>query len=392
MNTGKQIITLALSVLLVLGATGIIYTFASTAKKTEGSADGGNIRQSDSVLDPDSGGDSDTVSEPEHVHTVVTDEEIPASCTTDGKTAGSHCETCGEIITKQKTIYATGHSYEDKICTICGEVLNGYVLSTGIYSQSEGRTTNGMDTGKWYLDGTKEQGVYTATDDTLTLKLSAGESVALSYLYEYGKSTYYIWSPTVTITDLSGKPLELKELYSAFDEYAMKIFTGNENYDVKVERFANGNYCSNFDYGGTYLSDRSDVYSEMLRVFFTPKTDVIVTMKNVSLNALEEGLWFNVDSTVKAYSCGQDMTWKEYLASEYDLPTGYDFYLDESGYVRTAVVHGLKGDGYLTYSYYDETSESWKDVAVSGEDKITNRKYNVLYPQDVSFLSYQISE
>lgn len=35
-----------------------------------------------------------------------------ATCTTDGKTEGSHCSVCGEIIKAQEIISATGHTYD----------------------------------------------------------------------------------------------------------------------------------------------------------------------------------------------------------------------------------------------------------------------------------------
>ena len=45
-------------------------------------------------------------------HTVVTDKAVSATCTKDGKTAGSHCSVCNTVITAQKTVSATGHSYD----------------------------------------------------------------------------------------------------------------------------------------------------------------------------------------------------------------------------------------------------------------------------------------
>ncbi len=46
-----------------------------------------------------------------HTHTVVTDKAVAATCTTAGKTAGSHCSSCGAVITAQTTVAALGHSY-----------------------------------------------------------------------------------------------------------------------------------------------------------------------------------------------------------------------------------------------------------------------------------------
>ena len=44
-------------------------------------------------------------------HTEVVDKAIPATCTTDGKTEGSHCSVCGAVIKAQDTIKATGHKF-----------------------------------------------------------------------------------------------------------------------------------------------------------------------------------------------------------------------------------------------------------------------------------------
>jgi hypothetical protein len=46
-------------------------------------------------------------------HTPVTDEAIDATCTTDGKTEGSHCSTCGIILTVQNTVHAFGHKCDN---------------------------------------------------------------------------------------------------------------------------------------------------------------------------------------------------------------------------------------------------------------------------------------
>lgn len=68
-------------------------------------------------------------------HSIVTDGAVPATCTTDGLTEGSHCDLCGEVITAQQVIPATNHTEEEVyvapscteqgytmyICTQCGE-------------------------------------------------------------------------------------------------------------------------------------------------------------------------------------------------------------------------------------------------------------------------------
>ncbi len=44
-------------------------------------------------------------------HTEVTDEAVSATCTSTGLTQGIHCSVCGEVITAQQTVPATGHYY-----------------------------------------------------------------------------------------------------------------------------------------------------------------------------------------------------------------------------------------------------------------------------------------
>ncbi len=43
-----------------------------------------------------------------------------ANCTEDGYTGDTVCSVCGYVIEKGETVPATGHSYQDGICTVCG--------------------------------------------------------------------------------------------------------------------------------------------------------------------------------------------------------------------------------------------------------------------------------
>ena len=74
-----------------------------------------------------------------HVHTVVTDKAVPATCTESGLTEGKHCSVCNEVIVKQQVVPALGHAEvidkavpasctktgltEGKHCSRCNEVL-----------------------------------------------------------------------------------------------------------------------------------------------------------------------------------------------------------------------------------------------------------------------------
>lgn len=72
-------------------------------------------------------------------HTIVTDKAVAATCTTAGKTEGTHCSVCGKVIKAQTEIKANGHVAGDWItdkaaavgvkgrkhrsCTVCGAVV-----------------------------------------------------------------------------------------------------------------------------------------------------------------------------------------------------------------------------------------------------------------------------
>ena len=53
-----------------------------------------------------------------HMRTV--ENEKKAICTDEGYTGDTVCSVCGYVIAKGETIPATGHSYQDGICTVCG--------------------------------------------------------------------------------------------------------------------------------------------------------------------------------------------------------------------------------------------------------------------------------
>lgn len=52
-----------------------------------------------------------TESLPKLAHKEVIDDAVPATCTTDGKTAGKHCSECKEVLIAQQTVTKLGHAY-----------------------------------------------------------------------------------------------------------------------------------------------------------------------------------------------------------------------------------------------------------------------------------------
>ncbi len=79
-------------------------------------------------------------------HTPVIDEAIAATCTADGKTAGSHCDVCGKILTAQARTFATGHTLDEgeilteATCLQAGSKLHSCTLSTCDYAEVQAYT------------------------------------------------------------------------------------------------------------------------------------------------------------------------------------------------------------------------------------------------------------
>lgn len=75
-------------------------------------------------------------------HKIIIDKAIEPTCTQNGKTEGSHCQVCGEILQAQKIIPALGHQWDEgKTITKATCTRNGKKLYTctrnGCKSQRE---------------------------------------------------------------------------------------------------------------------------------------------------------------------------------------------------------------------------------------------------------------
>ena len=79
--------------------------------------------------------------EESHIHEVVIDEAVAATCTRDGVTEGSHCSKCGEVLEEQTVIPAMGHQYAGGTCERCGDIL--YIEIDGVrYTKEEDLSGN----------------------------------------------------------------------------------------------------------------------------------------------------------------------------------------------------------------------------------------------------------
>ncbi len=90
-------------------------------------------------------------------HEAVVDVAVEPACTTAGKTEGSHCTRCGEVLTEQETVKALGHDWaeatcmEPKTCRRCGATVGKPLghLETTEEAVEPGCITDGLTEGKY---------------------------------------------------------------------------------------------------------------------------------------------------------------------------------------------------------------------------------------------------
>ena len=166
-------------------------------------------------------------------HTVVIDKAVPAGCTTDGKTEGSHCSVCGKVIKAQETVKATGHKYGEwtitkkatcttagvktRICSVCGNKETVSIPATGhkykttvvapTYA-SKGYTLHKCSCGASYKDKytakktvptVKAKTTYTCTSNAVRINWNKVSGATGYKIYRYNSKTKK-WDAIKTIT------------------------------------------------------------------------------------------------------------------------------------------------------------------------------------------------
>ncbi|MCD8107638.1 MAG: InlB B-repeat-containing protein [Oscillospiraceae bacterium] len=135
-------------------------------------------------------------------HTTEIRNAVDATCTTDGYTGDEVCTVCEEIVTAGEVIPATGHNYENGVCTVCGEAEPGTPATGDVDNGSASVTVSDSENSSIKPDVINESYVSvgtvtintTETDGTLEIKTvtdsisgeltysepSTGNSVSLS--------------------------------------------------------------------------------------------------------------------------------------------------------------------------------------------------------------------
>ena len=170
-------------------------------------------------------------------HTAVTDKGYPATCTTAGKTDGSHCSVCGAVIKAQTTITATGHKSsgwivdktasigvkgsKHKECTVCKKILEtAEIPALSRISISKASVT--LSTSTYAYDGKTKTPSVTVKVGGKTLKKDT------DYTVSYSNNTK-VGTAKVTITGKGNYTGSVSKTYSIKNDFKKATISGISN-------------------------------------------------------------------------------------------------------------------------------------------------------------------
>ena len=210
---------------------------------------------------------------PAKAHTAVTDKGYPATCTTAGKTDGSHCSVCNTVIKVQTVINATGHKSsgwitdkaasigvkgsKHKECTVCKKVLEtAEIPALSRISISKASVT--LSTSTYAYDGKAKKPGVTVKLNGKTLKNGT------DYTVSYSNNTK-VGTAKVTITGKGNYTGSVSKTYSIKNNFkkatvsgiSTKAFTG-KNITQSITVKYNGKTLKNgTDYAVSYSNNKN---------------------------------------------------------------------------------------------------------------------------------------
>ena len=205
-------------------------------------------------------------------HTAVTDKGYSATCTTAGKTEGSHCSVCGAVIKVQTVINATGHKSsgwivdkaasigvkgsKHKECTVCKKVLEtAEIPALSRISISKASVT--LSTSTYAYDGKAKKPGVTVKLNGKTLKSGTDYTVSYSNNTKVGTATVKITGKG-NYTGSVSKTFKIKNNFkkATVSGISTKAFTG-KNITQSITVKYNGKTLKNgTDYTVSYSNNK----------------------------------------------------------------------------------------------------------------------------------------
>ena len=206
-------------------------------------------------------------------HTAVTDKGYPATCTTAGKTDGSHCSVCNTVIKVQTVIYATGHKSsgwivdkaasigvkgsKHKECTVCKKVLEtAEIPALSRISISKASVT--LSTSTYAYDGKAKKPGVTVKLNGKTLKNSTDYTVSYSNNTKVGTATVKITGKG-NYTGSVSKTYNIKNNFkkATISGISNKSYTGKNITQSFTVKYNGKTLKKGTDYTVSYLSNKN---------------------------------------------------------------------------------------------------------------------------------------
>ena len=206
-------------------------------------------------------------------HTAVTDKGYPATCTTAGKTDGSHCSVCNTVIKVQTVINATGHKSsgwitdkaasigvkgsKHKECTVCKKILEtAEIPALSRISISKASVT--LSTSIYAYDGKAKKPGVTVKLNGKTLKNGT------DYTVSYSNNTK-VGTAKVTIKGKGNYTGSVSKTYSIKNNFkkatvsgiSTKAFTGKNITQSITVKYNGKTLKKGTDYTVSYSNNKS---------------------------------------------------------------------------------------------------------------------------------------
>ena len=206
-------------------------------------------------------------------HTSVTDKGYPATCTTAGKTDGSHCSVCNTVIKVQTEINATGHKSsgwivdktasigvkgsKHKECTVCKKVLEtAEIPALSRISISKASVT--LSTSTYAYDGKAKKPGVTVKLNGKTLKNSTDYTVSYSNNTKVGTATVKITGKG-NYTGSVSKTFKIKNNFkkATVSGISTKAFTGKNITQSITVKYNGKTLKKGTDYTVSYSNNKN---------------------------------------------------------------------------------------------------------------------------------------
>ena len=206
-------------------------------------------------------------------HTAVTDKGYPATCTTAGKTDGSHCSVCNTVIKVQTVINATGHKSsgwitdkaasigvkgsKHKECTVCKKVLEtAEIPALSRISISKASVT--LSTSTYAYDGKAKKPGVTVKLNGKTLKNGTDYTVSYSNNTKVGTAKVTITGKG-NYTGLVSKTYSIKNNFkkATVSGISTKAFTGKNITQSITVKYNGKTLKKGTDYTVSYSNNKN---------------------------------------------------------------------------------------------------------------------------------------